>query len=131
MNNLQLLSEAKHSIATLMGFTGYDSHANVLLLKWPDILESVLKGDEKQALADFSCIICQPLAVLAESLIQAAATSDISAALLDDVRRTLAEGIVDPIEAKRNLIRICNAQLYKLKETGYPVKYIKPLGGEE
>jgi len=119
----KLVAEAKHSFISVMGIVGSDTNYNHILLKWPDVADALLEDKDGLFLKDISRLICLPFKILAESLQEM---------LSDDKNLDIGTSMVlseeDPIEAKKNLIRLCNSMIYRLKATGKKVEYVIGLG---
>lgn len=117
---LRLVREAKHSLALIISFLGHSNPiVNGLAIKWPDVLDAYLADDEVNFLADMSTLICLPVKVLAEALCERAGSK-----FLEEIAE-ISKDVVDPIDAKRDLIRICNLQVSKLRKAGFTIEDIK------
>ena len=131
-----LVREAKHSYAVLLGFIGNpDTDCNRMLLKWPDVIDSLLENDEKKFCEDISVLIYQPLVVLAEALAQILRDkidNDLGDLKLDAAThcRAAVEN-KSPQEAKEELIRICNTYIDHLRSHDINYEYIKTIKGEK
>jgi len=108
-----LVREAKHSFLIVLSIVGKeDSAFNIILLKWPDIVDSILDDDEELFLKDVGFLICHPFKLLAESL-QSIINDDRSVDI--DVSMKLSSS--DPLDARKNLVRLCNSLIFKLRLT--------------
>lgn len=123
MNQRKLVREANHSVALLLGFVGLDTKCNRILLKWPDVIEDVLAGEEEAFKKDISWLICEPLRVLSESLIQMADPKGSNT----EVREAMVNCVEDPIGVKTALIGLCNLQINKLRSGGLKIEFLKGL----
>lgn len=124
------VAEAKHTYAIFTGMIGKESKANVLYLKWIDAMESLIADDELRFNEDIAALICQPLRVVAEALNQRATEAGASNAATE-IKDTMQLMFVNPIEAKQNMIRICNSQIFKLKAIGFKYEYLTTSGGAQ
>ena len=134
---LDLLDEAKHSLATLMVITANPNVALPVLMKWPDALEAHLTGKREVFIRDMGIIMCAPIKTVAEALAAGYPNDpqEKDERLLKEISDTFKafqDGKCGPIETKNNLIRLCNTIIFKLHQKGYDaIEYIKPLGGEK
>jgi hypothetical protein len=123
----KLIKEAQRSFRILISYVGQlDSRANVLLLKWPDAMLSLVSNESQQFKQDMAELICQPLVVLAEALTEMVCKEDPTKPLVNvvDVRETYKTAKDNPLEARDNLIRICDNKIFRLKSLGMSFHYI-------
>lgn len=121
-----LLKEAKHSVMLLMqSFGSISSPCNQVLLKWPDILDSYFDNNDENLRRDFAIIICQPIKIIADSLVERIKLIGLLDSSSFEIEQTMVLAIKSPLEAKANLLRICNSLIFKLKSGGVDVDYIK------
>jgi hypothetical protein len=115
---IKLIEEAQHSHKILMRYVGtVDSMANMLLLKWPDVLLSYVK--EEEIFEEEMCkLVCVPLRILAESL-QLMTKSE-----SNEIHELMLFCVKDPVGTKRSLIRFCNNQIHKANQMGRKIPEI-------
>jgi hypothetical protein len=115
---IKLIEEAQHSQKILMRYVGtVDSMANLLLLKWPDILLSYMKEEEIFE-EEISKLVCAPLRILAESLQTMTKTES------NEINELMLFCVKDPIGTKQALIRFCNNQIHKANQIGRKIPEI-------
>ena len=108
-----LVREAKHSFLTVLSIVGKeDSAFNTVLLKWPDVIDNILDGNDELFLKNIGVLICHPFKLLAESL-QSIINDDRSM----DVDASMRLSGSDPLGARRNLIRLCNSLIFRLRSS--------------
>lgn len=119
----QLLREAKHSLLVLTSFGGQENPVlGLLAYKWVDLAASLVEQDDKAIERDFRILICQPISIVAEALARRAQAEG----PLEEIQASLkADGEI--IETKRNLICICNTQIFKLNQAGCDLQYVEEL----
>lgn len=128
INNVKItVDECKHSVILLMQYAGgYNTHCNMILLKWPDLFDAFISDDEIKFNEDAAVLICLPLKIIAESLFQACQMFDsIDNKVSEDINEVMLMHKKDPIEAKASLIAICNSLISKLRKIGWQIDYIK------
>lgn len=129
MNHKVFIREAKHSFAILLGFIGKpDTECNLILLKWPDAMDSMIEKNEEKFLCDMSHLICRPLFLIAKSLVEI--LSKHTEVNMQEVYDTMKFAELNPIESKENLIRLCNSMIFKIRSFGVHYEYIKNSEGE-
>jgi hypothetical protein len=127
----KLLWEHQHSMAILIGFVGSTtSHVNQLLLKWPDVIDAFLQDNKDKFNEDVADLICHPIYVVASALIQKASleaiiTPEEFASMQRDIIETKKFAYKSVLDAKQNLIRISNNIIFKMKNAGHALEYIK------
>lgn len=109
-----LIQEAQHSYMCAASIAGIDSMLNRVLLKWPDILDSVLKFEENNnkenfnmIISDISPLIYAPMFAVAEALIHKNIINDQARefnAKLAELK--LAINVSDPVHIKNEIIKI-------------------------
>jgi hypothetical protein len=111
MNVLRLISEAKHSYAVLLGVLGdTDTVCNRLLLKWPDIVGSILdflEGRDNRFMEDVSVLICRPIAILVEAYADRYRKSE-AIIFKERVDLIMKKAHKDPVYYKMLLFRMAN-----------------------
>lgn len=118
------IAEAKRSFALFTTLMGKESKANIIYLKWIDVMESLIAENEKQFFEDMAIMICKPISTIAEALNQRA--TELGAGNAEtEISDTMKLMFINPIEAKQNLIRICNSQIFKLNAVGIKQDYLK------
>ena len=111
-----LLREAKHSMAIFMTSLGVNHYAaSGFFVKWPDIADALVNGNNKQFFDDVGILVCLPMKAIAEAL--AAQNDSNSGKLITDAMESM---LVDPCLAKAKLIAICNQEILKLKVANKP-----------
>ena len=114
--------EANDSFRIYLTFLGMlDSHANVLFLKWPDAMQSLLLDDYEAFRKDIAQLICYPLHVLARSLREYSQNKIGKHNSTQEIDLIMKQSISDPVETKKALIRICNTEIFLLKSHGVPI----------
>ncbi len=122
---ITLVKEAQDSMKTLMKYAGtMNSSVNLLLLNWPDALMYHAEGNESKLRESLGLMICQPLKVLAEALTQHTEQKVKSKIALEDINMSMIIANKNPLEAKENLIRICNSRIFMLKSVGEKLEMI-------
>ena len=125
-----LAYEAKHSFAILLGFVGdADTNCNRILLKWPDAMDALLSEDEDKFREDMAFLTCYPLKLVATSL-RERFYEDKEDKEDPEIEETLRLAYQNPVESKNNLIRICNAIIFKLRSKSIHFEYIKNTEGQ-
>jgi hypothetical protein len=118
MTNTQqrfLVKDAKHSMALFISVLGISSYAaSGFFIKWPDVIDAVLSGNDKNFLLDISILICLPMRAIAQSLSQMG-ESKMSLELIEDAMKSINE---NPHLAKAKLIAICNQEIISLGQKG-------------
>jgi len=121
-----LVEEANDSFRILIQFLGMlDTRANLLFLKWPDAMQSLISNDLEMFKKDMSILICQPIYVLATSLREYSSRKTGKSNDMHDIELVMDQSIVDPIEVKKTLLRICNTEIFLLKSKGHPIEQIQ------
>lgn len=126
-----LIREAKHSFAILLGFVGdTDSPANRVLLKWPDVTDALLDGDEERFNEAAAYLICYPMKLVAESLRETIRKlgEDVELYVVE-VNKTMESAATSPVDVKLNLIRLCNTMIFRLQQLGIHHEYVKSVDG--
>jgi hypothetical protein len=120
---LELLDEAEHSIAEAMRISASFYTAANILIKWPDAFRAFVTGDEELFRRDMETIICAPYSLFARALLERMAMAKVEApGAVKDLEMEMPGTIM---EKKANLIRICNAMIYKLKQAKVEVQYLE------
>lgn len=122
----QYIDESKKTMVLLKSFFGDNSMpVTNVWMKWPDAVDSLMNNDIKQFKKDLSDIICIPVMVITDALIERLKSLD-SKIDVYGYRAQLANTskIVNPIEAKKDMIRICNVVIYQLKKYGVEVELL-------
>ena len=108
-----IIKEAKDSMRILMKHLGaQNTSANILLLKWPDLIDSYIEDNEKEFHSDAVCLVCFPLKIIAESMIES------NQQLLkwkEEVDMAFNTKDSDIFEAKAQLVRLIELIECKLK----------------
>jgi hypothetical protein len=113
MDKRLLVKEAKRSFIVVLSIIGKDNTAfNVALLKWPDVVDCLLDGNDELFLKDVGFLICYPFKLLVESL-QDILGDDRSM----DVDVSMRLSSSDPLGARRNLVRLCNSLIFRLRSS--------------
>lgn len=130
LDTRRYILEAKHSFAILLGFIGEpDTPCNMMLLKWPDAVDALLDDDEDKFREDMATLMCQPIKIISESLFDILNSNggcDIDFSV--QIKDTIQLSPNNPVEAKNNLISICNQIIFKLRSVGVEHEYVKCFG---
>lgn len=98
----EMVNEAKHSFKVLLAFVGdIDTICNRLLLKWPDVIDSFIEGNDNKVKADLSILMCTPLLWIIQSVTERPTIGK----ECDDI---MFNAHHDPILAKRKLVILYN-----------------------
>lgn len=124
----KMIQEAKHSIKILMCFVGKEE-ASPVMMKWPDILDAYIDDDFDKLKTDLSAIMCAPLRVITQSLIELSLSYPVPKELIAGWQIQLEWAvdsiIVDPFEAKKYFIANIDAIILYLRK--HNVNY-NPIG---
>jgi hypothetical protein len=122
---LFLVKDAKHSMALLISVLGTSSYAaSGFFVKWPDVVDAILSGNDKSFLEDITILICLPMKAIASSLSQMN-ESKMSVELIEDAMKSAND---DPHLAKAKLIAICNQEIISLGQKGAKLN-LEPIRG--
>jgi NACalpha-BTF3-like transcription factor len=125
VSDKELIKEAQNSFKILLKYLGIlDSRANILFLKWPDAMQSLISGDKAMFNKDMAILICQPLRVLACALHEYSNNEFKKQNSSEDIELIMEQAIFDPIKTKQALIRICNTEIFLLKSNGKQLEEI-------
>lgn len=109
------VAEAKHTSMLFMRFMG-NAESWPVLVKWPDVVDNLVKGDKEALLCDLSLLIYSPLQSIALGLL-----SQIPEEERDLFKKEITEAVVvaknDVFNSKSRLISICNIQINKLRSS--------------
>ena len=121
---LSSVKEAQDSFKILISHVGYTSAANALFLRWPDAFQAYLENETNYLNQDIFNLICEPIKILALSVLQRCESEKIICeAYSKEIEQTLKN--TNPIEVKKNLIRIIDIMIHNLRQKGIKIQYIK------
>ncbi len=117
-----LVQEAKHSVNILCCFV--ERHETVpIVMKWPDLMDSLIDEDYITLQHDLSNLICAPLKAIAQSLLQMALDFNVPVELISSWQIQLEDATKekDPINSKRYLVTIIDSYILYLRK--YNIQY--------
>lgn len=121
----EYLREAKDSFRIYVNFVGTtDSKANIVFLKWPDAMDSLVEGDWDKLRSDFKDLICVPIQSIAQALNSFAHNKLKIEKITERIEFIMSKALNDPIGTKKALIKICNDQIFILRSHGEKVDFI-------
>jgi len=120
---LGCLEESKKSMIALLKVCGNDTRANIIMLKWIDLIESLLKEDYNTFEKELKQMVTMPILIMAEAIFERCPTpKDVFENEIKVINLNAAK--VGPLKTKKELIRVCNTMLGVLKTQGIRVEYI-------
>ena len=120
---LGCLEESKKSMVILLKICGNDTRANIIMLKWIDLIESLLKEDYVTFEKELKQMVTMPILILTEAIFERLPKpKDVFETEIKVI--TLNAPKVGPWRTKKELIRVCNTMLGVLKTQGIRVEYI-------
>jgi hypothetical protein len=120
---LGCLQESKKSMIALLKVCGNDTRANIIMLKWIDLMESLLKEDYNTFEKELKQMVTMPILIMAEAIFERCPIpKDVFENEIKVINLNSAK--VDPLKTKKELIRVCNTMLGVLKTQGIRVEYI-------
>jgi hypothetical protein len=120
---LGCLEESKKSMITLLKVCGNDTRANIIMLKWIDLIESLLKEDYATFEKELKQMVTMPILILVEAVFERCPTpKDVFENEIKVINLNAPK--VGPLKTKKELIRVCNTMFGVLKTHGARVEYI-------
>jgi hypothetical protein len=120
---LGCLEESKKSMIALLKVCGNDTRANIIMLKWIDLIESLLKEDYNTFEKELKQMVTMPILIMAEAIFERLPKpKDTFENEIKVINLNAAK--VGPLKTKKELIRVCNTMLGVLKTQGIRVEYI-------
>ena len=128
---LDYLQESKKSMIALLKICGNDTRANVIMLKWIDLMESLLNGDYDVFEKELKQMVTMPMLIMVEAIFDRLPKSkdafedQFKGRVVNEIKViNLNSAKVGPLKTKKELVRVCNTMLGVLKTHGARVEYI-------
>jgi hypothetical protein len=123
MDTLEYIEEAKESLKILIRFSGgYDTCISVLL-KWPDMVTSLLTKDENLN-KDIHYLVCHPIYILVMALMERLKIQKIDLGNYSKKIESVYKS-EDIIKTKENLIKIADFLIDKLGKNGLKLPHCR------
>jgi len=120
---LGCLEESKKSMITLLKVCGNDTRANIIMLKWIDLIELLLKEDYATFEKELKQMVTMPILILVEAVFERCpAPKDVFENEIKVINLNAPK--VGPLKTKKELIRVCNTMFGVLKTQGVRAEYI-------
>jgi hypothetical protein len=112
MNISDVMRESEDSFKLMFRYIGRNTDANIMLLKYPDLIDAFLNDDKDKFNQDTMILICYPIKFLVEAYITKHSTAGVIQSsiniqeLRDKIENIMGSVVNDPVIAKYKLKKI-------------------------